>query len=199
MMRAPIYSMESYMKRLPILMSLLMSVSATSLYAQDSSQPMLKQGNKELALSGTIEIPEIDEIDFDIDASYGYFFRDGWEIGVRAVGSDLGGIERFNFSAFTEYNFNRSSNVVPYIGTSVGVASVSFDGLKNIDTSTTLSPNDDTSTVFGVQAGVKWFIRPYMAISTSIGFDVSTDDIYLADDSLEDNLTRFRLGLRYYF
>ena len=187
------------MKRLPILMTLLMSVSATSLYAQDNGQPLLKQGNKELALSGTIEFPEIDQLDFDIDASYGYFLRDGWEIGARAVGSDLGGIERFNFSAFTEYNFNRSTNIVPYIGTSFGVATVSFDGLKNIDTSTTLSPRDDKSTVFGVQAGVKWFIRPYMAISTSIGFDVSPDEIYLADDALVDNLTRFRLGLRYYF
>lgn len=187
------------MKSLPVLMSLLLSVSATSLYAQDNGQPMLQQGTKELALSGTIEIPEIDELDFDIDASYGYFIRNGWEIGVRALGSDLGGIERFNFGGFTEYNFNRRTNMVPFIGASVGIATVSFDGLSNIDTTSTLAPNDENSTVFGIQAGVKWFVRPYMAISTSIGFDVSTDDIYLADDSLEDNLTRFRLGLRYYF
>ncbi len=173
-----------------------LSVASVSL-AQDSGAPLLGQGTKELALTGTIELPEFEEIDFDIDASYGYFVRDGWEIGIRAVGADLGGVERFDISAFTEYNFNRASNMVPYIGTSVGIASFDYDdGDFNADT--TLDA-DGTATVFAVQGGIKWFVRPYMAISTSIGFNVSSDDIYAADNDLANNLTRFRIGLRYYF
>ena len=160
--------------------------------------PMLDQGTKELALSATLEMPEFEEIDFDIDASYGYFVKDGWEIGGRVLGADLGGVERFEFSVFTEYNFNRQSNIVPYIGTSVGVADVSFDD-GSFDSSSSLTPNDETATVFGVQGGIKWFVRPYMAVSTSIAFNVSTDDIYQADNDLADNLTRVRIGLRYYF
>lgn len=184
------------MKRNLLLALALVGFSSSTLYAQNSTQPMLDQGTKELALSGTIELPEFEEIDFDIDASFGYFLRDGWEIGIRALGSDLGGIERFDLTAFTEYNFNRGSNIVPFLGTSVGVATFDFE--DSFNASTTLDA-DGTATVFAVQAGIKWFVRPYMAISTAIGFNVSSDDIYAADNDLADNLTRFRIGLRYYF
>lgn len=184
------------MKKLLIIGATLLVAACPSIYAQSSDLPLLSKGTKELALSGTVEFPEFEEIDFDIDASYGYFIADGWEIGGRAVGADIGGIERFSFSAFTEYNFNRGSNVVPFIGTSIGLATVDF---SDLDFDTTLKPNDGSSTVAGVQAGVKWFVRPYMAISTSIGFDVSSDDIYRVDNDFGDSLTRFRIGLRYYF
>ena len=172
------------------------AVFATPLGLAQSSEPLLTKGTKELALSGTIEVPEFEEIDFDIDASYGFFIRDGWEIGIRALGSDVAGVERVSLSGFTEYNFNRSSNIVPFVGLSVGLTDVDFE---NLDFDSTLRPGDDRSTVFGLQTGIKWFVRPYMAITTSIGFNVSTEDIYLADNAFHDNLTRFRIGLRYYF
>lgn len=187
------------MKKITILAATLLSVLSAPVFAQDKVVPMLDQGTKELALSGTIEFPEFEKVDFDLDVSYGYFFKDGWEVGVRALGNDLGGIERFDFSVFSEYNFNRQSNIVPFLGISVGVAKVSFDGFDDFDSSSTLAPNDEKSTVFSVQGGIKWFVRPYMAVSTSIAFNTSTDDIYLADNELQDNLTRFRFGLRYYF
>ena len=187
------------MKIHPILTASLMCLIASPLLAQDEVIPLLDQGTRELALSGTLEFPEFEELDFDLDISYGYFFKDGWEVGVRALGSDLSGIERFDFSVFSEYNFNRQSHIVPFLGGSVGVASVSFDGFDDFDSTSTLAPNDEDSTVFSIQGGIKWFIRPYMAVSSAIGFNVSTDDIYLADNELKDNLTRFRFGLRYYF
>lgn len=186
------------MKKLSVLVIALATTTATTaIYAQDATQPMLSKGAKELALSGTLEFPDFEKIDFDIDASYGYFFRDGWELGIRALGSDLGGVERFDVSAFTEFNFNRKSSIVPFVGASVGVANFSYDD-GSFDASTNLDA-DGTATVFEIQAGVKWFIRPYMAISTAIGFNVSSDDIYAADNNLEDSLTRLRIGLRYYF
>lgn len=183
------------MKRCAVLIGILLW--STTVFAENT-RPLLDQGTKELALAGTIEIPEFEEIDFDIDASYGYFVRDGWEIGGRIIGADLGGVERFELGLFTEYNFNRQSNVVPFIGVAVSVADVTFDE-GSFDTSSPLTPDDENATVFGVQGGVKWFVKPYMAVSTSIAFNVSTDDIYQADNELADNLTRFRIGLRYYF
>lgn len=186
------------MKKLSMLAIALISATSTSaIYAQNADQPMLGQGTKELALSGTIEFIDFDEVDFNVDASYGYFIRDGWELGVRVLGSDFGGVERFDVGAFTEYNFNRASNMVPFLGASVGVADFSYDD-GSLDASTNLDA-DGTATVVEIQAGIKWFIRPYMAVSTAIGFNVSSDDIYAAGGNLEDNLTRFRIGLRYYF
>ena len=187
------------MRNFTFAIALLVSLFTAPLFAQEAVTPLLNQGTRELALSGTFEFPEFEELDFDLDVSYGYFFKDGWEVGLRALGSDLSGIERFDFSVFTEYNFNRQSNIVPFLGASVGVATVSFDGFSDFESTSTLAPNDEDSTVFSFQGGIKWFIRPYMAISSSIAFNVSTDDIYLADNALQDNLTRFRFGLRYYF
>ena len=184
------------MKNALTLLAVFTAFTSPLLFAQSEGQPMLSQGTKELALSGTVEIPEFEEIDFDIDASYGFFIRDGWEIGVRVLGADIAGIERFSFSGFTEYNFNRTANMVPFIGTSVGLIDVDFEDL---DFESTLRPGDDKATVFSLQTGIKWFVRPYMAVTTSIAFDVSTEDIYLADNEFADNLTRFRIGLRYYF
>src|SRR5690606_1642548 len=152
-------------------------LAAGALQAQESGPPMLDQGTKELGLSGTIEWPEFEEVDFDIDATYGYFFRDGWEVGGRVLGADIGGVERFDISVFTEYNFNRQSNTVPFIGASVGVAEVSFPE-SGAEFDTTIDFDDDEATVFSITGGVKWFLRPYMAISTAISFNVSTDDIY---------------------
>lgn len=183
------------MKNAALLLAVVAGFASPLLLAQ-SSEPMLSKGTKELALAGTIEIPEFEEIDFDIDASYGFFIRDGWEIGIKALGADVAGVERLSLSGFTEYNFNRSANIVPYVGLSVGITDINFDSL---DFDSTLRPGDDKSTVFGLQTGIKWFVRPYMAVTTSIGFDVSTEDIYLADNAFHDNLTRFRIGLRYYF
>jgi hypothetical protein len=53
--------------------------------------------------------------------------------------------------------------------------------------------------VFDVETGIKWFVRPYMAITTSIDFKVATDDIFATDNAIEDNLTSVRLGMRFYF
>ena len=131
------------MTRIVLPTAFLLLVLAPTLHAEQT-RPMLDKGTQELALSGTIEMPEFEEVDYDIDVSYGYFVKDGWEVGGRALGAEVGESERFDFSVFTEYNFNRESNIVPYIGASVGIATVDFD---DFDFDTTLTPEDDESTV----------------------------------------------------
>ena len=162
------------MKKLSLLLAC--GLAAGTLQAQERTTPMLDQGTQELGLSGVLDWHKIDKIDFDLDLTYGYFIRDGWELGGRVVGSDVGGVERFEVSGFTEYNFNRETNMVPFVGASVGIADISFPS-GGPDVETTLGPDGD-ATVFTVQGGIKWFLRPYMAISTAISFSVSSDDVF---------------------
>jgi opacity protein-like surface antigen len=175
--------------------ALLIGTAATRVQAEESWTPRLEKGTKELAVSGNIEFLEIDEVDYDINLSFGYFVRDGWELGARVGGSDLLGTHRYDIGIFTEYNFNRDQRWVPFLGAGVGVASVSYD--DDLSTSTPL--NDEDGTFVDVEAGLKWFLRPYMAISTSFSFQVATKDIYATDESIEDNITKFKIGMRYYF
>lgn len=156
---------------------------------------MLDRGTKEISVSGRIEFPDWEEIDYDLDGSYGYFVRDGWEVGTQIGAADFGDVDRVDVGLFTEYNFNRRKRWVPYIGAALGVGSVSFD--DSFDAGSDLDDGDGW--VFEVETGVKWFIRPYMAISTAINFQVATDDIFATDDNIEDNLSTFLIGMRFYF
>lgn len=165
--------------------------------AQDTDwTPMLDAGTQEISVSGRLEFPDFEKLDYDLEGSYGYFLKDGWEVGAQLGASDFGGVDRVDVGLFTEYNFNRQSRWVPYLGAAVGLGSVSFDD-GDFDADTEL--DDDNGVVFDLEAGVKWFVRPYMAISTAVNWQLSTDDIYATDNSLEDNLTTVQVGMRFYF
>jgi len=183
--------MKTLEKSILCLCGLLMIASTG--YAQQTT-PMLDRGTKELSVSGRLELPDFEKIDYDIDTSYGYFFQDGWEVGVQLAASDFGGTDRLDVTGFTEYNFNRESNIVPYVGGALGLATVDFDDGLGLD-----SDLDDDGWIFNVETGIKWFLRPYMAITTSIDFKVATDDIFATGDQIEDNLTSIRIGMRFYF
>lgn len=169
-------------------------IAAPAVAQQDDGTPLLDRGTRELSISGRLEAPGLDELDYDLDGSYGYFFRDGWEAGVEVAASDFGGTDRFDIAGFTEYNFMRESNLVPYIGAGIGLVTVDID--DGIGLSTDL---DEDSTVFDIEGGVKWFVQPYMAITGAIDFKFSPDDVFATGDEIEDNLTSLKLGMRYYF
>lgn len=172
-------------------------MASTATLAQDTNvRPMLDKGTKEVSIAGRLEFPDFGSLDYDLDGSYGYFIRDGWEVGARIGASDFGGIDRVDVGVFTEYNFNRESQWVPYVGAAIGLGSVSFDD-GDFDTDTDL--NDDDGAIFDIAVGVKYFVRPYMAISTAINFQFATEDIFATDDSIEDNLTTLQIGMRFYF
>lgn len=170
--------------------------TSTPLLADSDVKPMLQQGTQEVSIAGRLEFPDFDRLDYDLDGSYGYFFRDGWEVGARIGASDFGGTDRVDVGIFTEYNFNRDSQWVPYVGAAIGIGAVDFDD-GDFDASTEL--NDDEGAIFDIAMGVKWFVRPHMAISTAINFQFATEDVYATDDSLEDNITTLQIGMRFYF
>jgi opacity protein-like surface antigen len=179
-------------------LAILVSTMAASVaLAQESERttPLLDDGTQELSVSGTIDIPESDEIDYDIEGSYGYFLRDGLEVGVEISGSDLDGADRIEIGGFTEYNFRRDQTLVPYVGGGLGIASASFDETINLDTPI----DDEDGLVFNVEGGVKFFFVPYLAVSASIDFSVATEDLFETEEAIEDNLTSIRVGMRYYF
>ena len=73
--------------------------------AQDSSwTPMLDKGTKEVSIAGRLEFPDFEKINYDIDTSYGYFVKDGWEVGAQIGAADFGGVDRIDVGVFTEYN-----------------------------------------------------------------------------------------------
>jgi hypothetical protein len=183
-------------KQLNIYGALIGSIAlALPAMAQEDETPMLDRGTKEFGVAGQIDIPELDELDYDLDGSYGYFFRDGWEAGIELSAADFGGEDRLEITGFTEYNFRREQRWVPFVGGGLGLIAVDFDE----DVTVTTPVDDEDGLLFDVEGGVKYFLRPYMALSVSIDFKFATEDVFATDDEIEDNLSSIRLGMRYYF
>ncbi len=187
--------MKSSIQARIALLSLLAGFSTAAVAQQQQVVPMLDQGTQELSVAGNLELPDFDELDYDVDGSYGYFIRDGWEVGARVGASDFGGEDRIEIAGFTEYNFWRSSNIVPYVGGGLGLVTADFS--DDIVVGTPI--DDDDGLVFDVEGGVKFFLREYMAISAGIDFKLSTEDVFSTGEEIQDNLTSIKIGMRYYF
>lgn len=175
------------------------SFAASPVLAQQDIQggtPMLDEGTREFSVAGRIDLPELDELDYDLDGSFGYFFRDGWEAGIQLNAADFLGRDRVEIAGFTEYNFMREGRWVPYVGGGIGLVSADFDDDVTLGTPIDL---DEDGLVFDVEGGVKYFITSYMAVSLGIGFKFSTEEVFETDDAIEDNLTNVKVGMRYYF
>lgn len=162
----------------------LASLPGRVLNVADDSLPMLTAGTQELGISGNVNFT--DDIAYTLDLSYGYFFRDCWEVGFTA---NAFGDDDFNFGLglFTEYNFATGSKWVPYIGASAKWAKVDSEFF------------DTDSIAFAGELGVKYFIRSQMAVFAAINFEWSPDDVFGIGDEIKDNAQNINIGMRFYF
>ncbi len=154
---------------------------------------MLQAGTQELSIGGRIDWEDFEDIEYTLQASYGWFIADGWEFGLTGSFEDQNDVRNITLGVFTEYNFNRDSRWVPFIGVSAEWALSNFSSdFDDLD--------DDISTaVFGGEIGLKYFFRPNIAVSGSFQFNWSPDDIYAVDDEIKESATTLLIGMRFYF
>lgn len=146
--------------------------------------PNLTKGVQELGLSGNLNFAG--KTAYNTDISYGYFFADGWEVGLTA---NAFGREDFNFGAgfFTEYNFVfDQSKWVPYLGGAVKWARVSTNS------------ENRSSAAFTGELGVKYFIRSNVSLFSAINFDWAPNDVFGLGDDVKDSAQNINFGLRFY-
>lgn len=162
----------------------LVSLPGRAMGSGDTGLPMLYAGTQELGISGNVNFT--DDVVYNLDLSYGYFFRDCWQVGFTA---NAFGDDDFNFGVglFTEYNFSTGSKWVPYVGVSAKWARVDSEFF------------DDDSIAFGGELGVKYFIRSHMAVFAAVNFEWSPDDIFGVGDEIKDNAQNINIGMRFYF
>lgn len=160
----------------------LLSAPKNLLNINDGSLPNLSKGVQEFGLGGNINFA--DDIAYNVDLSYGYFFKDNWQVGfglgVQGEDSDF----NLGLGLFTEYNFVRESKWVPFIGVSAEWVSLDSDAF------------DANSIGLGVDLGVKYFIRENLAVSFSIGAEYAFDDVFPGGDDFAQTIN---IGTRFYF
>jgi hypothetical protein len=153
--------------------------------------PLLQRGVKELALSGAFDFEHEGDPTLDLTVRYGYFIQNLLEVGgfVELAG-DFDDVFRYGLGGFGELHFSPIvASAVPYLGADLAVAFVDTD-----------LGEDNAALIFRPRAGVKWFIREYVAIDTSFFVALATDDLFQNNrDDLDPYDIGLRLGLRVYF
>jgi hypothetical protein len=170
-------------------------VMAQQTDASSIRDPFLRQGSKELSLSGLFDFEQRGDPQLDFTGRYGFFIRDYIEVGgfVELAGN-FDDIFRYGLGAFAEYHlpdwsFMTSPRVMPYIGADLGFAFVDSD-----------ISEDNAALIFQPRIGLKWFIRDFFAIDTNFFLALATDDLYQNDrNDLDPYDVGIRLGIRVYF
>ena len=162
----------------------------------DSSLPDLSAGTQEFGIGGNVQFGG--DVVYNLDISYGYFFKDNWEVGIDASiqGSDTQ--VTLGVGLFTEYNFDLDSKWVPYIGASVSLASLNTDDGGSFST-TVGSVDDVTSIALGGEFGIKYFFRENIAITASVDFQWSPDDVFGGLEDASEAASNISIGTRFYF
>ena len=157
-------------------------MQTTGGYTQPASNlPMLAPGVQELGVNGYLNWET--ETNYALRVSYGRFITSnlmlGGQIGVDGQNSDAG----YSIGAFAEYNFLTGTQWVPFIGLSLDYNRLELD--------------DDGLNSFraGLELGVKYFLRPNMALSLAAGGAWNSNTFPDEDDFQK----QVKLGLRYYF
>ncbi|MGE9268054.1 MAG: hypothetical protein ACQKBY_08150 [Verrucomicrobiales bacterium] len=149
----------------------------------DSSLPDLSEGTQEFGVAGSVNWA--DDVIYNVDLTYGYFFRDNWQIGFATKVSGVESDVAFGLGLFTEYNWVCDSKWVPFLGFSAE--------WKHLDSDTVF---DGDSIGLGLDLGVKYFIRQNVAVSFSIGADYAFDDVLPGGDDFAKTIN---IGTRFYF
>lgn len=143
--------------------------------------PMLAPGVQELGINGFLNWE--DDTTYALQVSYGRFITSNWmlggKIGIDGQNSDAG----YSIGGFAEYNWLTGTQWVPYVGLSLEYNRLNYDD-SNLN-----------SFRAGAELGVKYFMRPNMAISAAVGGAWNSNT---APDS-DDFQKQINFGLRYYF
>jgi hypothetical protein len=140
--------------------------------------PMLAAGVQELSLGGNVNWEESTAYSFDI--SYGRFLTQNWMVGASAGLTGINSDKDYRIGVFAEYNFLTGTKWVPFVRAGVGYAHPDEGG---------------SSGTVGLDGGVKYFMRPNLAIYGSVGGDW----VISGSGSSNGFAKQLNLGLKFYF
>ncbi len=136
--------------------------------------PSLMMGTRSVNVSGMLG-DNGDDFEIAMNGSFGYFFQDfiqaGAFVGIDLVGSDY---KAFNGGVFGEYNVDLGTQIVPYVGASVGLIWVDTEW------------DSDTAIEATGYGGARYFFVDYAAIGAELVIGVATEDIYNGGEDAVD-------------
>ncbi len=149
----------------------------------------IAQGTSELGLSGIMDFETSAGTLAQASVSYGYFVQDALQLGGMIEVWNDDDITAWTLGPRVEQNFDLGIEMVPFLAASLRFAAI--DGLPNSDSKNAL--------ILGGEAGLKFFLNEYLAVSGALKIDLATDDIYPSEKDYAQHDIRIEFGLRTFF
>ena len=149
----------------------------------------LAPGTMETRLAGQLDPTTADGTQVDLNFSWGYFFADNAQAGGRLSFLNSDHVTLAGAAAFAEYNFDLGGeDWLPFVEGSLGLMSGDLP-----------TGDSDTAVVVELQAGLKFFLAPNVALSSAAVLDYATEDLYVDEEKAEDTDIRLQFAIRYYY
>jgi outer membrane protein W len=180
--------------------ALLMSAITTG-YAHAESTSTAKylgQGTQELNVQGLVDFDAEDKYAIDLNAKYGYFVKDSWEVGTNIMTDLSSNYKAGGIGLFTEYNFVNSTNFVPYVGIGTELVRANYSDKRDEDKFQSNSFNA-TAMNFKSSLGLKYFISKNVALTSEVNYNVATDHLKVYGGDARRTFTKFLIGTSFYF
>ncbi len=172
----------AYMKRSFVI--LLIALTTVMAHGQ-----MLSQGTWELDVSGNYDHRSAAGKSFWTALGVGYFVVDNLEVAVAGAYIYNDYQTGYHPAVGIQYNIDLGMKLVPFFGGDLGWG---YWDNKNAD--------NQNGFVYGIDAGLKYFLVENVALSASVHANWSNDDLWVEDEGkmVNNDLSR-NLGLRFYF
>ncbi|MDN5850255.1 MAG: hypothetical protein L0H63_11595 [Nitrococcus sp.] len=174
-----------------LLLGLLIALLPVLAIAQDRVRIGPEAGDREIILSGTgNSTNDLDGFQFGLLGSLGWFYTDHLELGLRqsANYADVPntGDNAWNGSTrgFVDYHFIATDRAWPFIGGSLGY---------------TYGDRVSDSPFAGLEAGLKYFVRPKTFIVGAAEYQYFFDNLSNIDNAFDDGAFIYTLGIGYLF
>ncbi|MGL6416353.1 outer membrane beta-barrel protein [Aeromonas sp. 102P] len=180
-------------KRIICTATLLALLSYGTAYA--NSESYLRAGTQELNIQGLVDFDAEDSYAVDLNAKYGYFVKDNWELGTNIITDLSKSYKSVGIGLFTEYNFTNGTNFVPYVGLATELIRADYNKDDNLNTKSF----DATAVNFKAALGMKYFVSRNVALSAEANYNIATDNLKVSGGDAKDSFSRFLIGTSFYF
>lgn len=164
-----------------LLLALIMLLCLVSVAAAKT----LPAGTQEIDLNGSFDGKSGAGTSIFLSGGWGYFVIDNLQLCVAGAYMRNSYFSLYAPAASAQYNFDIGSNeFVPFAGINIGWGLTDYREGKDLN-----------GFVYGLEAGLKYFLTNNFALNLSVDYDWATDLLF---DGHDNNLTA-NLGLRYFF
>ena len=156
---------------------------------------LIAKGANELTVAGSFDFATESGTRLDFGGRYAYFFWDRTAIGIQGAVFNNDAMHQFGIGGTVAYNFKLSEDFKPLFGTDF----VPYVGGSVCYRHSRLFSEKENAFVFGGEAGAKFFLTDFTALTLSLVGELATEEIYADDLEATNKDLRMMLGMRFYF